>query len=41
MFQYIYIMCNNVTRFGFILRVLDQLAVRVRQYVAHNVIVLS
>ena len=48
MFQYIYIIrnnvtliCNNVTRFGFILRVLPQLGVRVRQYVAHDVIVLS
>ena len=48
MFQYIYIIrnnvtliCNNVTRFGFIFRVLPQLGVRVRQYVAQDVLVLS
>ena len=41
MFQYIYIIRNNVTRFGFIFRVLPQIEVRVRQYVAHDVLVLS
>jgi hypothetical protein len=41
MFQYIYIIRNNVTRFGFIFRVLPQLGVRVRQYVAQDVLVLS
>ena len=48
MFQYIYVIrnnvtliCNNVTRFGFIFRVLPQLGVRVRQYVAQDVLVLS